>query len=44
LGAKNNDSLAEKWVIVKFSLWNIESAAIPINKTIPAYAWVHPPF
>ena len=29
---------------LNFTLWNIENAAIPIQKTIAAYAWVHLPF
>ncbi len=29
---------------LKFTLWNIESAAIPIQKKIAAHAWVHQPF
>lgn len=29
---------------LNFTLWNIESAAKPIKKTIAAHAWVHLPF
>ena len=29
---------------LNFTLRNIESAAIPTNKTIAAHAWVHLPF
>jgi len=44
LGAKNNDSHLEKQAIVKFSLPNIENAAISNNKTIAAHERVHLPF
>jgi hypothetical protein len=29
---------------LNFTLWNIESVAISIQKTIAAHAWVHQPF
>lgn len=29
---------------LNFTLWNIESATIPTNKTIAVHAWVHLPF
>ena len=44
LGAKNNDSLSEKYVIVKFYTLKNQNVAVSNNKTIAAYAWVHLPF
>lgn len=44
LGAKNNDSTSENGLSLFFTLWNIESATIPTNKTIAAHARVHPSF
>ncbi len=31
LGAKNNDNFTKKWVIVIFSIWNIENTVILIT-------------
>ena len=41
LGAKNNDGLSEKWVIVFFYTLKNKNAAVSNKKTISAYAWVH---
>lgn len=41
LGAKNNDRTLKNRLSLFYTLWNIENAAIPTNKTIAVHAWVH---